>query len=53
MFHNLTKVTKILTKKTFRKIFRSVLKFLELQKKLVDDLVDFSELPMFMNASLP
>ena len=52
MFHNLTKVTKILTKKTFRKIFRSVLKFLELQN-LVDDLVDFSELPMFMNASLP
>ena len=51
--HNLTKVTKILTKKrVFRKIFFSILIFLELQC-LVDDLVNFSELPMFINASLP
>ena len=54
MFNNLTKLTKILTreKRTFRQTFDSMLKFLELQC-LVDDLLDFSELFMFINALLP
>ena len=45
---------KILIRKerTFHKTFHSMLKFLELQC-LVDDLVDFSELSMLTDASLP
>ena len=39
-------------KRIFRKTFCSGRNFLEL-KYLVDDLVDFLELSMFINASLP
>ena len=39
-------------KRAFRKTSRSIRNFLELQC-LVDDLVDFLELPMFINISLP
>ena len=37
---------------TFHKVFSSMQNFLELQC-LIDDLVDFLELSMFINASLP
>ena len=39
-------------KRTFRQTFRSMRTFLELQC-LVEDLVDFLELSMFINGSLP
>ena len=39
-------------KRPFRKIFRSMRNFLEFQC-LVDDLVDFLELSMFITASFP
>ena len=39
-------------RRTFRKTFHSMYIFLELQV-LVDDLVDFLELSVFTNASLP
>ena len=39
-------------KRTFWKIFRGMLGLLELQCS-VDDLVDFLELSMFVNTSLP
>ena len=39
-------------KRTFRKTFQSMYIFLELQF-LVEDLVDFLELSMFTNVSLP